>query len=341
MKKNYLIALSVFAISQANAQVTLTKANSEPIIGETYKTKQIDTTTTLPMNISGAGVTWNVTGISESGVVDTTKYVAPSADPNSANFPGTTLVEYKGTNKTYFKATATQYELLGLDAGTFMLNYSGNSAIVAVYPISMGYINNDTGSGAMTANANNGTFTSTIVTKGDATGTLNLNGSVTFSNCLRVKTTQNINFTLSGAPGTSNQVLYKFYHSSSKWPIFTVDHTVVSIPLANFNQNRDKVSTLSSIVLGVNESTINDIIFKAYPNPTHGDVTIHFVLTQNESYTITILNNLGQVVKIFNKANLTPGVYSETIDAKDLSAGIYTVKVNGTRAQGTQKIIVE
>ena len=341
MKKIYLIALSIFAINQVNAQLTLTKANSEPVIGETYKTNQIDTTTTLPMNVSGAGVTWNVTGLSERGVMDTIKYVATSADANSANYPGTTIVEHKGTNKTYFKATATQYELLGLDAGQFVLNYNSNSAIVAVYPISMGYVNNDIGSGAISAGTVNGTFTSTIVTKGDATGTLNLNGIVTFSNCLRVKTTQNIGFTLSGAPGTSNQVIYKFYHSSSKWPIFSVDHTVVSIPLFSFNQNIDNVATISSIVLGINESTINDVNFTAYPNPTNGNVNIHFVLTQNESYTIDILNNLGQVVKSLNKANLTAGVYSETIDVKDLSAGIYTVKVNGNHAQGTQKLIIE
>ena len=50
---------------------------------------------------------------------------------------------------------------------------------------------------------------------------------------------------------------------------------------------------------------------------------------------------MGQVVKSLNKANLTAGVYSETIDVKDLSAGIYTVKVIGNHAQGTQKLIIE
>ena len=278
MKKIYLIALSIFVINYVNAQVTLTKANSEPIIGDTYKTNQIDTTTVLPMNILGAGVTWNVTGISERGVMDTLNYVATSADANSSNYPGTTIVEHKGTTKTYFKATATQYELLGLDAGQFKLNYNSNSAIIAVYPISMGYINNDIGSGAISAGTVNGTFTSTIVTKGDATGTLNLNGIVTFSNCLRVKVTQNIDFVLGGfAQGTSNQVIYRFYHSSSKWPIFSVDHTNISIPSFNFNQNRDNVSTISSIILGINESGINDVNFKAYPNPANGNVNIHFV----------------------------------------------------------------
>lgn len=342
MKKIYLFALFVFAINQASAQISLTKANSEPIVGETYKTNQIDTTNALPMNISGVGVTWNVTGISESGLVDTTTYVSTAADVTALNYPGTTIVEHSAGNKTYFKSTATQYELMGLDAGQFVLNYNSNSAIVAVYPVSMGYVNNDNGAGAVSSGTNTGTFTSTIVTTGDATGTLNLNGVVSFSNCLRVKTIQNIDFVIGGFfNGTINQVRYNYYHSSSKWPVFVVDHTFASLPAAGFSQNIDNVSTLSTIVLGVKENNLNDIIFKAYPNPTMGDVTIHFVLTQNESYTIDVLNNLGQIVKSLNKPNLTAGMYSETIDVKDLSAGIYTVKVNGNHAQGTQKIVVQ
>lgn len=342
MKKIYLFALSVFALNQAQAQLSLTKANSEPIVGDTYKTKQIDTTNALPMNISGAGVTWNVTGISESGVVDTAIYVSTTTDATALNYPGTTIVEHNAGNKTYFKSTPSQYELMGLDAGQFVLNYNSNSAIVAVYPVGMGYVNNDTGAGTVTSGTNTGTFTSTIVTMGDATGTLNLNGIVSFSNCLRVKTTQNIDFVIGGIfSGTINQVRYNYYHSSSKWPVFVVDHTFASIPAVNFSQNIDIVNTLSTIILGVKENSVNDIIFKAYPNPTNENVNIHFVLTQTESYSIDVLNNLGQVVKTLYKPNLSPGMYSEVIDIKGLSAGIYTVKVNGNNAQGTQKLIID
>ena len=107
------------------------------------------------------------------------------------------------------------------------------------------------------------------------------------------------------------------------------------------DQTQVNVKTKTGIVLGVKENTANDIIFKAYPNPANENVNIHFVLTQTESYTIDVLNNLGQVVKTLNKPNLAPGMYSEVIDIKGLSAGIYTVKVNGNHAQGTQKLIVE
>ena len=342
MKKIYLIALSLFAINQANAQLSLTQANSEPIVGDNYLMNIVDTTNALPINITGVGVTWNVTGISESGVVDTTKYVAPSADPNVSTYPGTTIVERQGTNISYFKSTPTQYELLGLDGGNFQLNYNTNSAIIAVYPVGMGYVNNDIGSGTMTASIT-GAFTSTIQTVGDGTGTLNLNGVASFSNCLRVKMTQNIDFNLGAfESGTINQAMYNYYHSSSKSPIFTISYShVVGSGAFPLDQWQIDVKTKAGIILGVKENVLNDIIFKAYPNPANENVNIHFVLTQTESYTIDVLNNLGQVVRTLNKPNLAPGMYSEVVDIKGLSSGIYTVKVNGIYAQGTQKLIVE
>ena len=342
MKKIYLVALSLFTLNQANAQISLTKANSEPIVGDNYMMNVVDTTNALPINVTGAGVTWNVTGISQSGAVDTIKYVTSSANPNSSSYPGTTIVEQQGSNISYFKSTPTQYELLGLDGGNFKLNYNTNSAIIAVYPVGLGYINNDIGSGTMTASIS-GVFTSTIQTVGDGTGTLNLNGINSFSNCLRVKMTQKMNFSLGVfETGTINQATYNYYHSSSKSPIFTISYShVVGSGAFPLDQWRINVKTKASIILGVNENSVNDIIFKAYPNPANENVNIHFVLTQAESYTIDVLNNLGQVIKTLYKPNLAPGMYSEVIDIKGLTAGIYTVKVNGNHAQGTQKLIIE
>ena len=343
MKKIYLITFSLFALNQANAQLSLTKANSEPIVGDNYLMNVVDTTNALPINVAGAGVTWNVTGISQSGVVDTTKYITPSADPNSSNYTGVTIVEKQGANTFYNKSTSTQYELLGLDAGNFQLNYNTNSAIIAVYPIGLGYINNDIGSGTMTASLT-GVFTSTIQTIGDGTGILNLNGITSFSNCLRVKMTQHISFSLGSGfeTGTVDQTIYNYYHSSSKSPVFSIDYThTLASGAFPINQTQVNVKTKAGIILGVKENLANDIIFKAYPNPANENVTIHFVLTQTESYTIDVLNNLGQVVKTLYKPYLAPGMYSEVIGIKDLTAGIYTVKVNGNHSQGTQKLIIE
>ena len=62
MKKIYLLTFSLFALSQVNAQTyTLTQTNSEPVVGDSYGALPLDTNmVTLPMSISGTGVTWSI-----------------------------------------------------------------------------------------------------------------------------------------------------------------------------------------------------------------------------------------------------------------------------------------
>jgi len=345
MKKIYFFALSLFTLSQVNAQTsyTLTHANSDAVVGDSYDSKGIDTTNALPMSVSGANVTWNVTGITESGVVDTHTFVAASADPNSSSYPGTNIVQQDPTTTTYFNSSTAQLELLGVDAGQFVLNYNSNSAIVALYPISYGYSNNDLAAGAITANTLTGTFNSNISTVADGTGTLTLEAT-SLTNVLRLKTTQFITFSLMGGAvtGTMDQTIYNYYNSSSKFPLFQVVYVIVNVPAFGINnQHQDQVSMLSSITLGAKDYAKNETIFKAYPNPASENVNLHFVLTQTENYAVEITNTLGQVVKSVNYNNLQPGLYNETIDLSGLKAGIYNIKVTGKNTQGSQKLIIQ
>lgn len=356
MKKIYLFALPFLFINHIQAQVTITKAVHEPVIGDSYDTKTIDTTSTLPMTVNGAGVTWNVNGVTETFAINSHTYSSPADYSGSATtFPGVTSVMENFTtgDLSYFKSTPTTYEVLGatlnVAGNVTTINYNTNSGIIQTYPINLGYINNDIGAGAMTTSTISGTFTSTLQTKGDATGTLIFNGGVTYSNCLRVLFNQKMNFSmLSGLlTGTIEQNFYHYFHSSSKFPIFTVEYTHVISPglslagIPPINTIQPKVETNSSVNIGLKENKLNDVIFKAYPNPAKNELNIHMVLTHNESYTIQILNTLGQVVKTISMANLTPGMYNQVINIADLNSGIYSVNVSGSKASGTQKLIID
>ncbi|MBL7935900.1 MAG: hypothetical protein JNM51_08860, partial [Bacteroidia bacterium] len=127
MKKIYLFIFSVVALSQMNAQTsyTLTQANSEAVIGDAYLPKFIDTTAALPMSISGANVTWNIAGLTDSLATDSVKFIDPSADPNSGNYSGVTIVQVEGTNVSYYKSSSSQFELIGMD-----LSFGGMTANV-------------------------------------------------------------------------------------------------------------------------------------------------------------------------------------------------------------------
>lgn len=355
MKKIYLFLFSTIGISQMNAQLTLTKAANEPVIGDTYDNKVLDTNSTaLPMNIMGSNVTWNINNITETGAINTNTFTAPGT--NAANYPGTTIVQDdQGTgNTTFFKSTASSFELLGatVNAGGYAaeLNYNSNSAVLVNYPVSMGYTSSDLASGIITVASLNGTFNSTVQTTADGTGTLNFNSlaSASYSNCLRVKTSQHVAFTITymsfPITGTLDQTIYNYYVSGTKEPIFTVNynHIVSANPLSPIDQSQNDVTALSNItVVGLKENKLNDLIFKAYPNPAQNEVNIHFVLTQTESYTIEIVNTLGQVVKTIAKPNLQPGMYNETLDVSGLTSGVYHINVSGKNARGVEKLIIQ
>lgn len=353
MKKIYLLTFSLFALSQVKAQTyTVTQSQNEPVIGNAYVAKGLDTTVVLPMTIAGSNVTWNVTGLVDSLSTDSNTYIDPSADANSSNYPGVTIVQKSSTNVSYFKSSPGLYELLGLDinvgGGTANLNYNTSSAIIAQYPIAYGYSNTDPVSGDISAMGFNGTFTGTMTTVADGTGTLNLNGVSNFTNALRLKTFQHIDFNLSGIiNGTLDQTIYNFYNPFSKYPVFTVSYSHIVIPpvpfiLPNGIDNMQQIyTTMTNIAIGVRENKKNEIAFKAYPNPANADVSLFFVIAQPESYSVEISNNLGQVVKTMALTNLQPGMYNETINTSDLGSGIYTVKVNGKNAQGTQKLVIQ
>ncbi len=101
------------------------------------------------------------------------------------------------------------------------------------------------------------------------------------------------------------------------------------------------MDALSNIVIGVKENKLNDVIFKAYPNPANNEINLHFVLAQSESYLVEITNTLGQVVKTISFNNLQPGIYNEPVNINDLGAGIYNIKVSGKNTQGTEKLVIQ
>jgi hypothetical protein len=355
MKNIYFLISSIFIINHVNAQLTLTKAFNEPIIGDFFDAKSIDTTTILPMNVIGMGVTWNMSGISESGALNTNTYSPASAYVGaSATFPGLNLVKEDQTtgDLSYFKVTPTTFELLGsftsLGVANANLNYNTNSAVVLSYPVSMGYTNNDIGAGTITTSTLSGTFTSTIQTIADGAGSLVFNGGITLTNCLRVKTKQHIAFAFLGGlfSGTVDQNLYSYYHSSSKHPVFTVSYNHIVSPGLSFagippiDNRQAKVEMLSTLTIGLHELNSNSLVFKMFPNPSTDEINIQFHLTQNETCTIEIINSLGQIVNTSLIPNLNTGLYDEKINVSNLESGIYSVKVKGKNSYGFQKLMV-
>jgi hypothetical protein len=129
--------------------------------------------------------------------------------------------------------------------------------------------------------------------------------------------------------------------------VFTASYSRINVPPVPFvlpnglDQIITQVSTLSTVVIGVKENQNNNAMFSMFPNPANSQLGLHFVLTNEDSYTFEISNTLGQVVKTVSLGNLSTGIYNENINTSDLSTGMYTVKVIGKNSQGTQKLMIQ
>ena len=349
MKKLYFMALACLALSSAQAQISLTKANSEPIIGDINYIKTLDTTGfEMPNTVIGQNVVWTITNALEDGGKDTTTYVAPATFTNSSTYTGATIASINtGSTVTFYKATATQYEVRGVDGGLYDLNFNSSTAIAAVYPVSYGYTNTDNFGGQMTVQGGgSGPFSGTVTTVADGTGDLDINGVVTYSNCLRVKSTQHITFSLTFGliTGTIDQIIYNYYHSSSKFPLLTVNYQHLVTAGAQTLDNSTAIVSLEESVptvlpTGIKAFNKNNQEFSVYPNPATNDVNLHLVAAKNETYHVTILNTIGQVVKTKTITNVS-GAINEVISVSDLTAGVYTINVKGNTTNGTQKLMI-
>lgn len=343
MKKIYLSILSIlFTAGAANAQLSITKAANEAVDGDMYSRTGLDTSNAMPNSVTGNAAVWNVTGVSTNTNLATITYTAASAVPSAVNFVGSTLVQISSAqDTTFWKSGTNTFELVGLSNTQFYLNYS-DPGVVAQYPINYNSSFSDAIAGDLIAQGQNGTFTGTVSTIADGSGTLNINALAPYTNCLRVKTVQNIDFTVGGfIPGTIEQTVYNYYHSSNKFPLLSIQYTHIIVSAFSIDQITSSVDLNDAVILGVNEAGKNNVIFTAYPNPASENVNLHFVTAKTENYHVDVVNTLGQTVKTIDFNNLQPGMYNENIDLSGLTKGIYFVKVKGKNAEGVQKIMIQ
>jgi hypothetical protein len=86
-----------------------------------------------------------------------------------------------------------------------------------------------------------------------------------------------------------------------------------------------------------NANTAASLIF---PNPASDKATLSIRVKESADVTITVMNNLGQVVQS-QKQNLQTGDNNIDIDVATLSQGIYFVEAKTTGGSVTQKLIIE
>lgn len=344
MKKIYLSIFTIALAFTASAQLSLTKAFNEPTLGNVNTQKGYDSTTVVPKT-TGTSQTWNFSSLVSNTITEVTTYTTPASTPSAALFPTATIVEDDATGQwNYWRATATQFELLGFADNAGSAVQFTNSAIAAVWPINFGYSNTDVFAGTATISLS-GTVNGTINTTGSGSGTVMLPGSLTFTNCLQVKMVNNMRIVLGSFPiSFTVDVLsqgYTYYSGTQKFPILDITYEKQTVTSGSTPTITNSFSARinNAVLTGINDASIELTNLNVYPNPATDAVTIYLSNDKTENVSVVITNNLGQVVKSVELGNSNEIKHS--MNTSDLASGIYHVKTSIGDRSTTKKLIIQ
>ena len=346
MKKIYLSILSIGFALTVNAQLTLTKAFNEPVIGDVNNRKGYDSTTAVPQN-SGASQTWNFSTLTSNTVTEVHTYTTVASTPSASSFPAATLADDNGVGDyNYFKSTASTYEMMGFVTAAGSNATFTNSGIIATWPVSFGYSATDTYAGTADYLSLTGPASGTVTVTAPGTGTVTLPGSITFNNCLQFKMV-NLSYANIGSfpltftvDGVTTE--YHYYTGTQKFPIVMVSYDSQTVSSSTGPPSVADAVTISinnNVLTGINNLNFDAINYKVYPNPANESVNIYLTNAKAEAVSITVINNLGQIVKSIDLGS--PKEVKYLLNTSDLASGIYHIKTSVGEKSTTKKLIIK
>jgi len=337
MKKIYLSIIAATIAFSANAQLTLTKAFNEPVLGDVNTKETYDSVAVLN-NASGTNQVWDFSALTSSSVTEVSTFTTVASTPNGSNFAGATLAEDDGQGGyTYYKVTPTQYEVVGVQDPNITLNFT-NTAVAAVWPVTMGYSNTDAFSGSAAVQTTlTGSANGTVTTLGSGTGTLIIPGGASFTNVLQTKTTQLVKVSLGfGAVTLTVQSTdYNYYHGTQKFPLLTVSYSDAQ---GTFQNTSASIKVNNNVITGINDLNF-DATFNIFPNPATNFVNVKLQNVTNTNCKIQIVNALGQIAQEIDLGN--DSEINRNISIANLNSGIYMVKTILGDKVSARKLIIE
>jgi len=84
------------------------------------------------------------------------------------------------------------------------------------------------------------------------------------------------------------------------------------------------------------------VLHANYPNPFRSETTLRFSLDGNEAghVSLRLFDILGRPVRDVFSAHLRPGEYSMTLDARDLSSGVYLLHLHHGTSSAVRRVVV-
>lgn len=332
---------AIFSLA-ANSQ-TLTQANNAMIIGDTYSTKQCDSTG-ISAGGNGPGQTWNFSTIAiHNSTIKNYTAVTVASTGSATSYPSAAVAVSAGPGaNSFYSSTAGDYKYWGGDVsvgGVSAVLGLTSPAIYAAYPMSLSNSTTSATSGTLQVLGNGGTFTGNCTVTATGTGALQL-PSATFPNAIKVLNGQVINFS-SIVTGVITTAYYDYYSpANSKAPLLSIQTSTINSMLGNSTQTYVVINS-NYIALGVKEQADNAAInLEAFPNPTKDNITVSFTNPSNETASLSFMNSAGQIVRV-EELNSKLGINTQEIKLNNLASGIYFMIVKIGDKTAVKKISVQ
>ena len=142
---------------------------------------------------------------------------------------------------------------------------------------------------------------------------------------------QTIGF-VKGAGTTSEPQEYSFYDNDVRAGM-TYYYRIKQVDL----DGKETYSGVLKAVVGVPKTYALD---QNYPNPFNPSTTIRYAVKDPGRVTLKVYNMMGQEVKTVVDGFRNPGIYKVTLDASDMSAGIYFYKLTVNDFTAVKKMIL-
>lgn len=101
----------------------------------------------------------------------------------------------------------------------------------------------------------------------------------------------------------------------------------------------DQININADMNIGIHEvPTLNTV--SVYPAPANDQVSIELGVTQAAQFDITIINTLGETVKMVSNGAMGQGINKVDANVSDLAAGIYNVVITSNNQKTVKRFVV-
>ncbi|MEE4258064.1 MAG: T9SS type A sorting domain-containing protein [Bacteroidales bacterium] len=342
MKKFYLSVCLVLCSIVLFAQPTLDYPQNAPEIGDIMEI-QFVSPEGLSSGAAGPDATWDFSSLTNVWDPGQITVISPASAPSGNDFPDANIVlNMNDTIYTYAKTDETGFYYLGSQITTAqipVLFIYSNIRTYLQFPFTYGDSFTDDYTGVSTAMMTEIRLTATSSVAADAYGTLIL-PTGTYSDVLRTLTIDNeidsifVNDIFVSTIVT-NRTQYHWFAPNSKGPLFSME-------ISDCTGVCDTTCYYTMLEAGFQESpkeTLTEL--STYPNPADDHITVSFRKMQHNTVTISVVNQIGQVVIERGLPESKFGSVKERFDISSLPSGIYFANVcDKSGVQITEKFVI-